>query len=49
MTRYSPSPNYLWTGVIAAALAAFSGWYASQWGPAATPAFFVVTAALLFV
>ena len=48
MTRYSPSRNYLSAGIIATVLAAFSGWYALGWAPAAIPAvLFLVSAALL--
>lgn len=35
MTRYLPSRHYLWAGVAAWGLAAFSGWVAVNWPPAA--------------
>jgi len=35
MTRYLPSRHYLWAGVVAWLMAAFSGWVAVNWPPAA--------------
>ena len=34
MTRYVASRHYLWAGLLAWALAAFSGWVAVNWTPA---------------
>lgn len=34
MTRYLPSRHYLWAGLAAWGLAAFSGWVAINWTPA---------------
>jgi hypothetical protein len=48
MTRYTPSRNYLPSGMIALCLAVFSGWCALRWMPAAIPAvLFLVSASLL--
>ena len=49
MTRYSPSRSYLTAGLMALALAAFSGWTALEWASAATiPAvLFLLSAGLL--
>lgn len=48
MTRYLPSRHYLWAGVVAWALAAFSGWVAIGWPPAAIAlVLFLVSSAVL--
>jgi hypothetical protein len=50
MTCYSPSRHYLSAGLIAVALAAFSGWVAFQWPPAWIAAvLFLASAAILLV
>ncbi|MCW5979754.1 MAG: DUF3093 family protein [Bryobacteraceae bacterium] len=49
MTRYTPSPNYLSAGLVAIGLAAFSGWYAREWAPAAIPAVLFIVSALLLL
>ena len=50
MTRYVPARHYLSFGVVAIALAAFSGWLGLDWAPAFIPAvLFLLSSALLFV
>jgi hypothetical protein len=49
MTRYLPARHYLSFGIVALALAAFSGWLGLDWTPAFIPAvLFLVSAGLLF-
>ena len=48
MSRYTPSRSYLLAAVVAAGLAAFSGWFALDRAAAAIPAvLFLISAALL--
>lgn len=50
MTRYVPARHYLTFGIVAVALAVFSGWLGLDWMPAFVPALlFAVSAVLLFV
>lgn len=50
MTRYVPARHYLSFGVVAIALAVFSGWLGLDWAPAFIPAvLFLLSSALLFV
>lgn len=50
MTRYVPARHYLSFGLIALALAAFSGWLGLDWFPAFVPAvLFLLSSILLFV
>jgi len=51
MTRYRPSKNYLTAGLVAIAMAALSGWLATQWMVSVIPAvlFCVSSALLLFL
>ena len=49
MTRYLPARHYLSFGIVALALAAFSGWLGLDWTPAFIPAvLFLLSAGLLF-
>jgi len=49
MMRFGPSRTYLSAAAVALGLAAFSGWCARNWTPAAIPAaLFVASAALVF-
>ncbi len=49
MTRYLPSRSYLYLGLAASGLSAFSAFLAAQWAPAAVPAgLFFATAVLNF-
>ena len=48
MTRYLPARHYLFFGIAAIGLAAFSGWLGLQWPPAFIPAgLFFLSAVLL--
>lgn len=48
MTRYVPARHYLSFGIIAIALAGFSGWLGMDWAPAFIPAaLFLVSSILL--
>jgi hypothetical protein len=48
MSRYVPARHYVSFGIVALALAGFSGWLGLSWSPAFIPAgLFFVTAALL--
>lgn len=48
MSRYTPARHYISFGIVALALAAFSGWLGLAWAPAFCPAgLFLLTAALL--
>lgn len=48
MSRYVPARHYVSFGIVALALAAFSGWLGLKWTPALFPAvLFLFTAALL--
>lgn len=48
MTRYLPARHYLWFGISAVALAAFSAWLGWDWAPAYVPAaLFLFTAIAL--
>lgn len=51
MTRYLPSRHYLWAGIAAWALAAFSGWVAIGWPPAgvALVLFLISSSVLIFL
>jgi hypothetical protein len=50
MTRYVPARHYLSFGLVALALAAFSGWLGLDWTPAFIPALlFLLSAFLLFL
>ncbi len=50
MTRYTPARHYLWFGIAAIALAAFSGWLGLDWTPAFVPAvLFLLSSVLLLV
>jgi hypothetical protein len=51
MTRYFPSRRYLWGGLVAWVLAAFSGWVAVSWTPAiiALGLFLVSSGVLVFL
>ncbi len=49
MTRYQPAGHYLWFGIAAVVLAAFSGWFALGFPLAYIPAgVFILAAAFLF-
>jgi hypothetical protein len=48
MSRYTPARHYISFGIVALALAGFSGWLGLSWSPAFFPAaLFLLTAALL--
>jgi hypothetical protein len=51
MTRYLPSRHYLWAGLVAWSLAAFSGWVSIDWTPAviAVALFLLSSAVLVFL
>ncbi len=50
MTRYVPARHYLSFGLVALALAAFSGWLGLDWFPAFVPSvLFLLSSILLFV
>ncbi len=50
MTRYLPARHYLSFGIVALALALFSGWLGIDWLPAFVPAaLFLLSSILLFV
>jgi hypothetical protein len=50
MTRYGPARHYLSFGIMALALAAFSGWLGLEWAPAFVPAgLFLLSSGLLLV
>jgi hypothetical protein len=50
MTRYLPARHYISFGIVALALAVFSGWLGIEWTPAYVPAFlFLVSSALLLI
>ena len=48
MSRYVPARHYVSFGIVALALAGFSGWLGLSWSPAFCPAFlFFLTAATM--
>jgi len=50
MTRYLPARHYLSFGIVAVALALFSGWLGLDWPPAFVPAgLFLISSVMLFV
>ncbi|MGI8992081.1 MAG: hypothetical protein ACR2I2_21195 [Bryobacteraceae bacterium] len=50
MTRYVPARHYVSFGLIALALAVFSGWLGLEWPPAFVPGvLFIVSAVLLLI
>lgn len=50
MTRYVPARHYVSFGLVALALAGFSGWLGMDWAPAFIPALlFLLSAVLMFV
>ena len=50
MTRYLPARHYLSFGIVALALAVFSGWLGLEWLPAFVPgALFLLTSILLLI
>src|SRR5215813_9448281 len=50
MTRYTPARHYLSFGIVAVALAVFSGWLGLDWPPAFVPAvLFLLSSVLLFL
>jgi hypothetical protein len=49
MTRYLPARHYVTFGIVALALATFSGWLGHEWPPALIPAaLFLISSGVLF-
>jgi hypothetical protein len=50
ITRYKPSRQYFWAGLVAVVLAGFSAWCGLTWAPVYIAAFlFVVSAAIMLI